>query len=167
MDSREKREMCNSNDSNDSKRRKYARCATRMTRKTRNAGRIRDFEQGTRITAESEGPIETSSSSQAAGITKEMARNHQGPAYQQSIPLYRQELEWKKIGIPLSRATLASDIQSTSTRSCHGTKPSSKTANESSKLHCSRSGAFWVCQVKCVSFFRYHKRRCVTSDCWL
>ena len=24
-----------------------------------------------------------------------------------------------------------------------------------------------VCQVKCVSFFRYHKRRCVTSDCWL
>lgn len=23
------------------------------------------------------------------------------------------------------------------------------------------------CQVKCVSFFRYHKRRCVTSDCWL
>ena len=26
---------------------------------------------------------------------------------------------------------------------------------------------FWVCQVKCVSFFRYHKRRCVTSDCWL
>jgi hypothetical protein len=25
----------------------------------------------------------------------------------------------------------------------------------------------WVCQVKCVSFFRYHKRRCVTSDCWL
>ena len=106
MDSREKREMCNSNDSNDSKRRKYARCATRMTRKTRNAGRIRDFEQGTRITAESEGPIETSSSSQTAGITKEMARNHQGPAYQQSIPLYRQELEWKKIGIPLSRTTL-------------------------------------------------------------
>jgi hypothetical protein len=26
---------------------------------------------------------------------------------------------------------------------------------------------FRVCQVKCVSFFRYHKRRCVTSDCWL
>ena len=27
--------------------------------------------------------------------------------------------------------------------------------------------AMGVCQVKCVSFFRYHKRRCVTSDCWL
>lgn len=30
-----------------------------------------------------------------------------------------------------------------------------------------KSGFIWVCQVKCVSFFRYHKRRCVTSDCWL
>ena len=30
-----------------------------------------------------------------------------------------------------------------------------------------RRGIDWVCQVKCVSFFRYHKRRCVTSDCWL
>ena len=29
------------------------------------------------------------------------------------------------------------------------------------------SKRIWVCQVKCVSFFRYHKRRCVTSDCWL
>ncbi|OKY52250.1 putative ABC transporter permease [Megasphaera cerevisiae] len=28
-------------------------------------------------------------------------------------------------------------------------------------------GFLRVCQVKCVSFFRYHKRRCVTSDCWL
>ena len=28
--------------------------------------------------------------------------------YQQSMPLYRQEREWKEIGIPLSRATLAS-----------------------------------------------------------
>ena len=27
--------------------------------------------------------------------------------YQQSMPLYRQEREWKEIGIPLSRATLA------------------------------------------------------------
>lgn len=33
MDSREKREMCNSNDSNDSKRQKYARCTTRISPK--------------------------------------------------------------------------------------------------------------------------------------
>lgn len=132
MDSREKREMCNSNDS---KRRKHIRYATQMTRKAQNAGKIRNFKQDARITAESKGPIETSPSSQAAGITKEIARNHQGPAYQQSMPLYQQELEWKEIGIPLSRATLASDIQITSTTSCHGAGSSSKTANKSSKLH--------------------------------
>lgn len=77
MDSREKREMCNSNDS---KRRKHIRYATRMTRKAQNAGKIRNFKQGARITAESEWPIETSPSSQAAGIAKEMTRDHQGPA---------------------------------------------------------------------------------------
>ena len=32
-----------------------------------------------------------------------------------------------------------------SRESCHGTRPSSKTANEPSKLHCSRSGAFLIC----------------------
>ena len=37
-----------------------------------------------------------------------------------------------------------------------------ETVSKYFKLHLER-----VCQVKCVSFFRYHKRRCVTSDCWL
>lgn len=56
-----------------------------MTRKTQKSGKIRDFEQGARIKASRGEPIEISPLSQAAGVTKEMTRDHQRPTCQRSF----------------------------------------------------------------------------------
>ena len=121
-------------------------------------------------------PIEIGQSSQAARVSKEMARDHQrstcqrssiaSPSsvahvmvqkYQQSMPTLPagtgMKRDWHpafacnagQLSHPACRTLRSSGIQSTSTTSCHGTRPSSKAENEFSKLHCSRSGAFLIC----------------------
>ncbi|WP_443873028.1 IS66 family transposase, partial [Mitsuokella multacida] len=49
-----------------------------------------------------EPPAESTSIASPSSVAHVMVQK-----YQHSMPLYRQEREWKEIGIPLSRATLA------------------------------------------------------------